>query len=64
VFGPKERLTALIQVFVRVPALMNYAVARLQQRPLFAQQLGLVLGDLEPAETASQPGFLWSLLKP
>ena len=59
-FGAKERLTALIQLFVRVPGLMNYVVARLQHRPRLAEQLARVLGDLEPAETAD----MWALLKP
>jgi geranylgeranyl reductase family protein len=59
-FAAKERLTALIQLFVRVPGLMNYVVARLQQRPTLARRLARVLGDLEPADTAD----LWALLGP
>ena len=61
-FGAKERLAMLIQVFVRSPGLMNYAVARLRKRPHLARQLGLVLGDLVPAETAWRAAFLWKLL--
>lgn len=61
-FGAKERLAMLIQVFVRSPGLMNYAVARLRKRPHLARQLGLVLGDLAPAETAWRAAFLWKLL--
>jgi geranylgeranyl reductase family protein len=59
-FAAKERLTALIQVFVRVPGLMNSVVARLQQRPAIAGRLARVLGDLEPAGT----GDVWALLRP
>lgn len=59
-FAAKERLTAVIQVFVQVPALMDLAVRRLQQRPALAQQLGNVLGDLEPARMS----LVWQLLRP
>jgi flavin-dependent dehydrogenase len=59
-FAAKERLTALIQLFVRVPGLINYVVACLQRRPAIARRLARVLGDLEPAETAD----LWALLRP
>jgi len=48
-FGPKERLTALIQLFVQVPALLELAVRRLEARPGLARRLGAMLGDLEPA---------------
>jgi len=48
-FGPKERLTALIQLFVQVPALLEVAVRRLEARPHLARRLGAILGDLEPA---------------
>ena len=63
-FGSKQRLTALIQVFVRAPGLMNYAVGRLQHRPRLGQRLGRVLGDLEPADAAIRRDYLWALLRP
>jgi geranylgeranyl reductase family protein len=63
-FRAKERLTALIQIFVQWPALMDYAVDRLQRRPGPAAHLSLVLGDLAPAEDVIAPAFLWSLLRP
>ena len=63
-FRAKERLTALIQLFVRVPWLMNYAVARLERRPRLALALGRVLGDLAPAEMTIRPEYLWALLRP
>jgi menaquinone-9 beta-reductase len=63
-FQAKERLTTLIQLFVRVPSFMEYAVDRLRRRPALATRLGWVLGDLAPAEEVVRPGFLWSLLRP
>jgi flavin-dependent dehydrogenase len=48
-FRAKERLTALVQLFVQVPALMELAIRRLGERPVAAQRLANMLGDLEPA---------------
>jgi flavin-dependent dehydrogenase len=48
-FAAKERLTAIIQLFVQCPPLMELALERLRQRPYVARRLGNVLGDLEPA---------------
>jgi flavin-dependent dehydrogenase len=59
-FQVKEQLTYIIQVFVQLPALMNLAVARLQQRPHVARRLGNMLGDLEP----SRLDVVWGLLRP
>jgi len=59
-FAAKERLTRLIQVFVQVPSLLELALRRLQERPAVAQQLGNVLGDLEPARL----GLVARLLRP
>ncbi len=64
VFGAKERLTMLIQIFVHVPTLMNYVVARLRRRPDLAAELSNVLGDLAPAQRVLNPTFLTSLLGP
>lgn len=63
-FQAKERLTWLIQLFVRSPALMSYAVARLRARPAAAAQLGNVLGDLAPASGVLRSSYLWQLLRP
>lgn len=63
-FQAKERLTAVIQICVRAPGLMNYAIARLNRRTELAAQLSNVLGDLAPPATTLRPGFLWALLKP
>jgi flavin-dependent dehydrogenase len=59
-FSSKERLVALIQVFVQTPHLMDFAVQRLQRRPQVAQDLGRVLGDLVPARLE----LAWRLLGP
>jgi menaquinone-9 beta-reductase len=63
-FRAKERLTAVIQIFVRFPALMDYAIDRLNRRPELGIRLGNVLGDLEPAARALRPAYLWALLGP
>lgn len=63
-FGAKERLTALIQVFVHAPALMNVAIGHLRRRPRLAARLGRALGDLDPADDLLRPGFLTALLRP
>jgi flavin-dependent dehydrogenase len=60
VFSTKERLVALIQVFVQTPRLMNFAVHRLQRRPRVARDLANVLGDLAPARL----DLAWRLLGP
>jgi menaquinone-9 beta-reductase len=57
-FGAKERLTAVIQVFVQVPKLMDLAIARLQERPHVARRLGNMLGDLESSRLAIVPDLL------
>jgi flavin-dependent dehydrogenase len=59
-FAAKERLVALIQVFVQTPRLMNFAIHRLQNRPGVARELGNVLGDLQPARM----DLAWHLLGP
>ena len=59
-FAAKERLVALIQVFVQTPQLMNFVIHRLQQRPRLARELGSVLGDLQPARL----DLVWRLLGP
>jgi len=59
-FAEKERLTVVVQVFVQHPRLLDLALRRLRQRPLVAQRLGNMLGDLEPASL----DVVWQLLKP
>ncbi|GAC1318164.1 MAG: NAD(P)/FAD-dependent oxidoreductase [Chloroflexota bacterium] len=59
-FAAKERLVALLQAVVRAPALMDFAIRRLQQRQCAAQDLALILGDLRPARLS----VAWRLLGP
>jgi flavin-dependent dehydrogenase len=59
-FAAKERLVALIQVFVQTPRLMNFAVHRLQRRPRVARDLANVLGDVQTARL----DLAWRLLGP
>jgi flavin-dependent dehydrogenase len=59
-FAAKERLVALIQLFVQSPRLMDFAIQRLATRPAVARELGCALGDLEPARL----GLAWRLLGP
>lgn len=63
-FGAKDRLCLLIQAFVGAPALLEYALRRLPDRPLPATELAGALGDLHPAGRALAPGMLWALLRP
>ena len=59
-FATKERLVALVQAVVRTPALMDFAVQRLQQRERAAHDFALILGDLRPARLS----IAWRLLGP
>ncbi|MCC6179406.1 MAG: NAD(P)/FAD-dependent oxidoreductase [Chloroflexi bacterium] len=63
-FATKERLTGLVQVFLRAPNLMSYAVRRLNARPALARRLANALGDLEPAGPLLRAGFIGALLSP
>ena len=60
----KEHFCQLIQVFLGVPPLFDYAVRHLAERAKIARVLGGALGDYRPAGPALRPGFLWSLLRP
>jgi flavin-dependent dehydrogenase len=59
-FAAKERLVTIVQVIVQSPALMDFAVRRLNQRAGVARELALMLGDLAP----SRLGVAWRLLGP
>lgn len=62
-FAAKDRLCLLIQAFVAAPALLDYAVPRLNGRPE-AAALAAALGDLAPAAAVLRPGRLLALLRP
>ena len=63
-FWAKDAFCRLIQVFVTVPPLMNYAAVRLVKREGVRTTMAGVLGDFTDARAALSPLYLWSLLKP
>ncbi len=66
-FAEKTLANYLVQLFVHVPALMNYITPRLGARPAVARQLVLVLGDLgtrRERRALFSPAYLWRLLRP
>ncbi|MDP8922226.1 MAG: geranylgeranyl reductase, partial [Chloroflexota bacterium] len=63
-FRAKEGLTALVQLFVRAPGLMNYAVDHLNRRPELGARLANALGDLTPAGSVMGGRFVLGLLAP
>jgi geranylgeranyl reductase family protein len=63
-FAAKEALCWLIQGLLLSPAVLAYALRRLEQRAQHRAVLGGVLGDYRPAQEALRPAFLWGLLRP
>jgi flavin-dependent dehydrogenase len=63
-FRDKERLTRLVQLFVQVPSLLEYALPRLAARPGAGQVLSSSLGDLVAPGAFLRPGPLWEALRP
>ena len=63
-FWAKRQVCWLVQGFVAMPALMDYATLRLDRRPTSAATLAAVLGDLCPARRALSPMFLAGFLRP
>lgn len=63
-FDDKERLCALIQLFLGHGRVFDYALARMQSRPAIARTFSGALGDYLPASSTVQPSQLWALLKP
>jgi flavin-dependent dehydrogenase len=60
----KDVVSLLIQAFLEVPPLFDYAARRLADRPAVRETMGRVIGDLLPASTALDPRFLAGLLRP
>jgi len=60
----KDVVSLLVQAFLEVPPLFDYAARRLADRPMVRETMGLVIGDLAPASTALDPRFLAGLLRP
>ncbi len=63
-FRRKEMVTALVQLFVQYPWLMEYALPRLTRRPSPRDTLNRVLGDIADAGDFLRPRVLWSALRP
>ncbi len=60
----KDLVSLLVQGFLAVPPVFEYAARRLADRPSVRETMGLVMGDLVPATTAFDPRFLVGLLRP
>jgi flavin-dependent dehydrogenase len=60
----KDAVSLLVQAFLEVPPLFDYAARRLAVRPAVRETMGLVMGDLAPASGALDPRFLAQLLRP
>jgi menaquinone-9 beta-reductase len=63
-FRKKHAVTALVQLFVQFPALMEYALPRLSSRQPSLQALGSVLGDCQDAGAFLNAPTMWSALRP
>ncbi len=63
-FRSKDRVSTLVQAFLGRPVLFEYAARRLATRRALRDTVGLVMGDLVPAERALDPRFLAALLAP
>jgi menaquinone-9 beta-reductase len=60
----KDAVSLLVQGFLEVPGLFDYAARRLASRPAVRETMGLVMGDLVPATRALDPRFITALLRP
>ena len=63
-FWARRRVAWLVQGFISTPVLMDYATARLAQRPKTGITLAGVLGGVRPAREALTPLFLAQVLRP
>jgi hypothetical protein len=63
-FATKDLVSWLVQGFLARPAAFEYAAGRLAARPDVRATMGLVMGDLVPANRALDPRFLAMLLAP
>ncbi len=63
-FGPKDRVSRIVQAFLVRPPLFGYAARRLASRATLRQTMSLVMGDLAPANRALDPRYLAALLRP
>ncbi|HLY14351.1 MAG TPA: NAD(P)/FAD-dependent oxidoreductase [Candidatus Limnocylindrales bacterium] len=63
-FRAKDWVSSLVQLFLGEPRLFEYAARRLAAREGPRATIGLVMGDLVPAERGLDPRFLAALLRP
>jgi hypothetical protein len=63
-FRWKSTLTALIQLFVQYPALIDYALPRLSSRSVCTNTLGAALSDMIDAREFLAPRMLWAAFRP
>lgn len=63
-FDAKQRLCVVIQLLLRSPRTLGYALRRLEARPELGAGLSGALGDYLPPEPVLAPGSLLALLKP
>lgn len=63
-FGRKRQVSWLVQGFIRNPALLGYAIPRMNRREELAATFAGVMGNVVPAGRALDPRFLARLLAP
>lgn len=63
-FGPKERLTWIIQLGLKYPPLLDHLCRRLGNRDQDRALIGNILGDCAPASDMLHPVRLAALIKP
>jgi 2-polyprenyl-6-methoxyphenol hydroxylase-like FAD-dependent oxidoreductase len=63
-FAAKHGLGWLVQGFISLPPVMNYATERLARRDDLRLTLSAVLGNVHPASAALSPIFLARVLRP
>jgi flavin-dependent dehydrogenase len=63
-YARKDAISYLFQVFMRYPAVLDYAVARLDRRASLRAVFAQVMSDLLPPDRALDPRFVAQLLAP
>jgi hypothetical protein len=63
-FLAKDAVSWLVQAFLGRPAAFEYAARRVAARTELRATMGLVMGDLVPANRALDPRYLARLLAP
>lgn len=63
-YARKDAISYVFQVFMRYPAVLDYAVARLDRRASLRAVFAQVMSDLLPPDRALDPRFVAQLLAP